>query len=104
MGLSVSEIARKFDRAPASVHNKIHHAKMTPEERETRRERQRGYQREYSGHLGRGVHDYAQIILSERPAPELLAERDVRFSAPLRDLAGFVFGDPPAGYSALDQR
>lgn len=104
MGLSVPEIATRIDRAPASVHNKVHYAKMTPEEREKRRDRQERYRREYSGPVRNWMHDYAPTILSERPAPELLTERDVRFSAPLRDLSGFVFGDPPVGYSALDIR
>jgi hypothetical protein len=39
-----------------------------------------------------------------RPPDEAIAERDQRFLAPARTLAGFVFGDPPTGFSALDRR
>lgn len=38
-----------------------------------------------------------------RPKPEQLAERDRRRAAP-RTLTQEFFGDPPAGYSALDRK
>lgn len=39
------------------------------------------------------------------PVPDsVLAEQARRICAPFRDLAGAVFGDPPIGSSALDQR
>lgn len=39
------------------------------------------------------------------PIPaDVLREQARRLSAPFRDLAGAVFGDPPWGHSALDRR
>jgi DNA-binding transcriptional ArsR family regulator len=42
--------------------------------------------------------------VSARPDATILAERDVRHAAPLRDLTGFLQGDPPVGYAALDKQ
>lgn len=39
-----------------------------------------------------------------RPPDESIKERDARYTAPASSLAGFVFGDPPKGFSALDRR
>lgn len=39
------------------------------------------------------------------PVPDcVMLDRARRLSAPFRDLAGAVFGDPPWGHSALDRR
>jgi hypothetical protein len=103
LGLSVSEIASRLDRAPSSVHGKVDYLRMTPEKREAKRERHRAYRRENSNPVRNWMHENAQIILSQRPSEEMLAERDERYSAPFRDLSGFAFGDPPIGYSALDR-
>lgn len=104
MGLSVPEIASNLDRDPSSVHNKIYHTQMTPEKREVRRERHRAYRREHSIPMRNWMHENAMTVMSCRPAEELLAERDTRYTAPLRDLTAFLLGDPPIGYSALDKR
>lgn len=38
------------------------------------------------------------------PPPWVIEERDQRLAAPPRDLTGMIFGDPPAGFSALEGR
>jgi len=44
-----------------------------------------------------------QKVNSARPKPEMLADAYRRAAAP-RTISAFVFGDPGAGYSALDRR
>lgn len=85
------------------MRGKIENSRRTPVERAQATERRRINRHVKAAYKDR-LHPSPQAVLEARPAPELLAERDVRFSAPLRDLSGFVFGDPPVGYSALDQR
>lgn len=41
-------------------------------------------------------------IIASRPSDELIAEAQRRSAAP-RDLTGMLLGDPPRGFSALDQ-
>ena len=103
-GLSVPEIASKLDRSIASVHSKIDYMQMTPEEREHKRERHRAYHRQNRSNSRNPHHENAQTVMSCRPSEEALKERDVRYATPFRDLTGFLLGDPPIGYSALDRR
>lgn len=46
----------------------------------------------------------AMPLQREEVPPSVLAEQARRLAAPFRDLTGAVFGDPPVGSSALDQR
>ena len=98
----IRDIADQLGRTVMSVWGKILDLRRTPTDRAQKIDKGR-IRRHIKANKDR-LHPSPQSLLEERPAPELLAERDVRFSAPLRDLAGFVFGDPPVGYSALDQR
>lgn len=49
---------------------------------------------------------YAKIVIEDRrfpPPPSLIEEAEKRAKAP-RTITGWLFGDPPPGYSALDRR
>lgn len=54
--------------------------------------------------------EYVPSLHAERPylgpktSSDIMAEREARYAAPHRDLAGAFFGDPPVGYSALERR
>ena len=46
----------------------------------------------------------SESVTSDRTVPrDVVAEQVRRLSAPSRDIAGAVFGDPPVGFSALDR-
>jgi hypothetical protein len=45
----------------------------------------------------------ASVRASERPSDRLIVEAKIRSEAP-RSLSQEMFGDPPPGYSALDQK
>jgi hypothetical protein len=80
---------------------------MTPEERLEYDRAARQRQRERNGITGRrrGRPHAAGIELgSPRPDAETLLESRRRACAPYRSLAGWLMGDPPAGFSALDKR
>lgn len=47
---------------------------------------------------------FDKVAPGPRPTDEALRLRDIRVNAPPRDLTGAFFGDPPKGFSALEQR
>src|SRR5687768_2817052 len=85
--LPIADIAAQLGRTGMSVRGKIENLRRTPVERAQATERRR-INRHIKANKDR-LHPSPQAVREERPAPELLMERDVRFSAPLRDLAGF---------------
>lgn len=54
---------------------------------------------------GTKLHLDAQIDVVARPTPEMFERRNYRLLAESkRDLTAALFGDPPPGFSALEQR
>jgi hypothetical protein len=47
---------------------------------------------------------FDKVQAGPRPTQEALKERDERYLAPARNIAGLLFGDPPVGFSALERR
>ncbi len=47
---------------------------------------------------------FDRVTPSVRPTDEALRARDARLASAPRDLVGFIMGDPPVGFSALEQR
>ena len=98
-GLTFNQIAVAMGRKYNTIVNRFKWDAMTPEERQTNRERKREWR---NAHYGRPK---AEIPLpTARPTPEMLADRDRREAMPHRDLTSAFFGDPPLGLSALEGR
>jgi hypothetical protein len=47
---------------------------------------------------------YTPTKAGPKVTPEALTHRAQRYAAPHRGITGMFFGDPPVGFSALDQR
>jgi hypothetical protein len=102
-GLSFRKIATSIGRTWCSTVHRWRLLNIKDEERESRSERARTYRAERrrrdSGHKQRGVDCVRPLVIPD----VVFEERNERLSAP-RSLTGFICGDPPAGYSALDRR
>ena len=94
------EIAKALGCKRYRVDGRIRAERMTPEQRADEAKRKAEWDKKNRA----GVRAYReQIISSSRPASELIAEAKLRAIAP-RSLTSEFFGDPPKGWSALDQR
>jgi hypothetical protein len=102
-GSSFRKIAAAIGRTWCSTVHRWRLLNIKQEERESRSERARSYRAERrrrdSGFKERGSDCVRPIVI---PA-EVFIDRNDRLSAP-RSLTGFVCGDPPPGYSALDRK
>ena len=101
--LGKDDVARQLQRTPGAVEARLRWLEMSTEDRDSMNARK--VEREAAikaGKLARRqyVHNTRG---SPRATPELFEARDRRYAAPL-SLSAYVFGDPPAGYSALDRR
>jgi hypothetical protein len=92
-----ADIAAALDRSLKSVRTKLDYLKRPEVYREKVRKRYAA-ENPYT----RAVED--REILESRPTEEMWFARDLRMSAPFRNLTGFLQGDPRLGYSALDWR
>jgi hypothetical protein len=69
------------------------------------RKRRRRAQREATKNEQRSPRQFFEMVTSgPTPTDKALEERKARLAAMPRDLAGAFFGDPPVGFSALEQR
>lgn len=98
-GLTFNQIAVAMGRKYNTIVNRFKWDAMTPEERQTNRERKREWR---NAHVAKPAADIP--LPFTRPTPGMLADRDRREAMPHRDLTGAFFGDPKHGLSALDQR
>ena len=90
-----ADIAAALDRSLKSVRTKLDHLRHPEEYREKDRKRYAA-----ANPYTRAVDD--REILENRPTEAMWFARDLRLSAPFRNLTGFLQGDPRLGYSALD--
>ena len=98
-GLTFNQIAVAMGRKYNTIVNRFKWDAMTPEQRQTNRDRKREWR---NNHVNKPK---AEIPLPfTRPTPEMLADRDRREAMPHRDLTGAFFGDPRIGQSALEGR
>lgn len=98
-GLTFNQIAVAMGRKYNTIVNRFKWDAMTPEERQTNRERKREWR---NAHVAKPAADIP--LPFTRPTPEMLADRDRREAMPHRDLTGAFFGDPRIGESALEGR
>jgi hypothetical protein len=87
-----AEIAAMLGRSLKSVRTKLDHLKRPHEYRAKERKR-------YAA-----AKPYDRAIDEREPIPTeaMVFARNLRLSAPFRNLTGFLQGDPRLGYSALD--
>ena len=100
-GASIGEIAKAMGVLAKSVDGRLRYDAMTPAQRDERRSRVRARAIERVPDR-RALHD--KVLVDARPSDEQIKQRDVRMAMPYRDLTAFMLGDPPIGFSALDQR
>lgn len=91
-------LALRLGRTTTSITEKLRLINMTQHDRQKRRDRINMHR------YGRYAMKTHHIVAAPRPAPDALAERDIRLSIAPRDLTAVLLGDPLPGYSALDRR
>lgn len=97
-------VAGELGRTLAQLRQKIAWENMSPEVREMKRNRiNKWRQAKAALKPAQKVTHRVQSPIFEKAPPELFVER-ARRQMVQRDLTGEFFGDPPPGYSALDQR
>lgn len=94
------EIASTLGRSIKSVQTRYEYVNLTPRQREERKQRLYATRHKQTPVRRR---ESDRLLTSSRPDAATLDERDLRNAAPVRDLTGLLLGDPPRGYSALDQ-
>lgn len=97
-GMDANAIALILGRSYQQVKGKIRWESMTEEQRQERRDRINARRK--------GEYKTENIFRPEpvqKVSPEALAERSRRLAAP-QTLTGFLCGDPPVGFSALERR
>lgn len=101
--IPIENIARALNRSVYAIKAKIASLRLPCAKRIMRREleRQRRNEKIKSMRIPSGTNS---ICGPRHIDNQLEAERSARLSAPYRDLAGALFGDPPVGYSALERR
>jgi hypothetical protein len=105
-GFLIVQIAEMIGRTKSQVAEKVRWEKMTPAQREERAAKIRSwkskaYYRERNLSPRKMQHTLDQRVDA---SPEAILARELRAAAPHRDLTGAFFGDPPVGFSALEQR
>ena len=71
----------------------------------TARKRRRAAQRLVTKEEQKSAREFFERVEPHhRPTENELREREERLSAPARNIAGLLFGDPPVGFSALERR
>jgi hypothetical protein len=97
------QIAKAVGRTLKAVRVKFSVLKITDEQRLIRNAKMRDRRRvEAPNRKIAGVGFF--VPQSAKPGQDVLAERAVRYAAPVRDLTAAFFNDPPVGYSALERR
>lgn len=101
--LPIQEIADLIGVTKRTVENRFYWDRMTPEGRIKRRQNINARRRELHAKTDKRI-TVEQVQVAARPSEEQIKQRDVRNAMPYRDLTAFMLGDPPIGFSALDQR
>lgn len=69
------------------------------------RRKRRSAQREATKQEQRSPRAFFDMVTTgPKPPDDALRQREARYAAVPRDLTGAFFGDPPVGFSALEQR
>lgn len=102
-GLTLQAIAPRIGRPFHQLRHKVRWETMTPEQRETRAAKIRSYKKAFSQTV-KTDRQFEMVRRSARPTLEAIDDRERRHAAGPRDLTGAFFGDPPVGFSALEQR
>lgn len=76
---------------------------MTEERRAATAKKRAEYNQQFKSLNCSGLNGRSTEIIASRPSDDLIADAQRRASAP-RSLSATLLGDPPYGYSALDQR
>lgn len=99
-GRNFKVIGHLLKRSPQSAEHRWRWTLLTPEQVRERsaldRIRQGAMRAKYKARQG-------EVPMKVEVPGEVLAERDMRLSAPLT-VSAFVLGDPPRGFSALDRK
>lgn len=99
-GHSHADIGRAVNRSGPSVKEKWRWIRRSAEIMEARRERTNGVRRENRRSESAEPN---HIVIRQQPVPDqLFVDRERRLSAQ-RTITGFLCGDPPPGFSALDR-
>lgn len=101
--LPVQAIADRMGISKKAVEGRLYWDRMTPEALAKRRAAVNARRRELHEKADRRI-TIEQVQVSARPSDEQIKQRDMRLAMPYRDLTASFFGDPPIGFSALDQR
>lgn len=105
-GKSPEFIAHMLGMKVQRVIERIRYENRTPEQKRKKYEIAKALrEKNKSDNPRRGVRTVTShpVLAVSRPDPEMIAEAQRRADAP-RSLTAEFFGDPPAGYSALDRR
>jgi hypothetical protein len=102
-GCGRDEIAALLGRTPGAIEARLRWLQLS----ETARLRSNAGKVVREAKIRAGELERRNYVHNTRGSPrvpeQLAADREARYSAPL-SISGFVLGDPPAGYSALDRK
>jgi len=96
------EIGAVLHKGRCAVSKRRVFLNATPEEQQTRRKKRAAYKRYERAVYSCRINAGPKPVEDPRASAEALAFRDARLLAP-RTLTGWLCGDPPIGFSALDR-
>lgn len=105
-GKSREQIAQMLGMKVQRVIERIRHENRSPEQKRAKYELAKALrEKNKDNDKRRAISTVTShpVLAVSRPDPEMIAEAQRRADAP-RSLTAEFFGDPPAGYSALDRR
>ncbi len=103
-GHTMADCAHIMGRSVGSIEGKLEYMGLSIDQRNARRAGLSTRRRREVADTTKRIHFNQKATLANRPAPDLLAERDRRLALQPRDLTAAFCGDPLPGYSALERR
>lgn len=106
-GHTPASIADMIGRKDYQIRDKIRWEGMSAAQREDRATKMTARRKAHRERLKlehKSPRTHLEMVSGPRPTERALADRALRYAALPRDLTGAFFGDPPVGFSALEQR
>jgi len=103
-GKSRAEIAAALGTTDARVRQRLQWECQSSTLGMARKKRRMERRKQANSELRSPREFFDMVTSGPKPTEEALRSREARWAAMPRDLTGAFFGDPPVGFSALEQR